>query len=1101
MKKFSNKFLASLAAVAMLGAGLSACKKDGNTIKDDPKPEVTMSPELKAVVTAINATYQDEDGTNKGADFERYAVWTDDENRVFTIDWSLEILTEGAGDSIKIVQGKNKKGEDAADLVTIDIDEESEIDVNFKLSGVVHYGEESANLKTLSFVMPKLHIATWEEYADACKNGGSKKGDPKNKFYGVEGIVTTLIGTKNGNTTQAIYVQSEDNKGAFYGYGLESDPADKVQVGQKVRLTGETAIYSGSYELVGCTIAKVLDESITTVAPVDYTEKYAAAADLKDASITAAQGLYVEIKDVTITGEDVSKGYFNFKKGNLESYVRISSSVCPIPKAAQDQLKADHAAKAGWTADVKGIINLYDGNFYLTPIDAQPFNFKSLPVLSDADAVAFEKERLTTPLEITKNGDVALATAGGSYTDVTITWASSNATLAAVAEDNSKVTYTLGESVEDITLTATISRGDVSDTKEFTVKVVGVIPWKTAAEVKELEKDIANKVDSTSKYYVYGKITTEPTTDYCNFTIESGGDELLVYGVWKSMDPVERYGSKRELKDVEIPFKVGDMFFCHANVKNYDGTWELTNALAIETPAAGSTFANPLDAAGAMAIINTLADSTNSENKYFVQGVIEDDVTADYANFHIGTDENSIKVYGVWKSFDPVQRFGTAREVAEIPFKKGDVITLKANLQKYVRDGVATPELTNAELISFYTPAAPFEVVHAGTAEDPYTVEEALFIAKGYSVSKYNNTTKGNDYGDMAEVFVKGVVSDPGTYNETNKAQDKLKIKDASNKEILVFTANFLDGEGNADANGRVYLNDEVVVKGTLMNYNNTYEISSVVTYEADLDSEGHKVVKSTAYPNFVTITRGTNEVTLGAHDGATVEGLPTEPVTNASMVENIVVTPDSGKAIKNVKANGVALTAGADGKYSFKVEGPTTVTVATEDEGGGGNVTVTSVAMDFSGKTTKDGEQKTDTDANKTKVLAFYKSYLPEDKRDLLTAVEVSKIYDGNSTGGWKSGDASKPYLKTGTGSANGVLTFTFAEGTEINGVKVSAHAWSDSSTDTVSVNGSAAQNAATGDALAELTFELDEASNVITITCAKRVFIGSITFDIINK
>ena len=1055
-----------------------------------------MSPELKAVVTAINATYQDEDGTNKGADFERYAVWTDDENRVFTIDWSLEILTEGAGDSIKIVQGKNKKGEDAADLVTIDIDEESEIDVNFKLSGVVHYGEESANLKTLSFVMPKLHIATWEEYADACKNGGSKKGDPKNKFYGVEGIVTTLIGTKNGNTTQAIYVQSEDNKGAFYGYGLESDPADKVQVGQKVRLTGETAIYSGSYELVGCTIAKVLDENITTVAPVDYTEKYAAAADLKDASITAAQGLYVEIKDVTITGEDVSKGYFNFKKGNLESYVRISSSVCPIPKAAQDQMKADHAAKAGWTADVKGIINLYDGNFYLTPIDAQPFNFKSLPVLSDADAVAFEKERLTTPLEITKNGDVALATAGGSYTDVTITWASSNATLAAVAEDNSKVTYTLGESVEDITLTATISRGDVSDTKEFTVKVVGVIPWKTVGEVKELEKDIANRTDSTNKYYVYGEITTDPTSDYCNFTLTSGDDDILVYGVWKDAD--NRYGSKRQIE--EIPFKKGDMFFCKANVQNYDGKWELTNALAMETPAVGSTFANPLDPAGAMAIINTLADSTNSEDKYFVKAVIEDDPDSQYANFFIGTGENAIKVYGVWKSFDPVQRYGSKRELADIPFKKGDVITLKANLQKYVKDGVATPELTNAELISFYTPAAPFEVVHAGTAEDPYTIAEALFIGKSLSESKYNSTKKGNEYGDLRDCYVNGIVTDAGSYVADKSAQNNMKLKDsADGKELLVYTANFLDGEGNADPNGRVYLNDEVVVKGTLMLYSGTVEISSVVTYEDEL-SDGKYVVKSTVYPNFVTITRGTNEVTLGAHDGATVEGLPTEPVTNGSMVENIVVTPDSGKAIKNVKANGVALTAGADGKYSFKVEGPTTVTVATEDEGGGGNVVAADVKMDFSGKTTS---TNTKLEVQEDKGLAFLKGYLPTDKADLLTKVESTNIYDGNGSGGWLPGNNAKGTLKTGGSSATGTLKLTFAEGTKINKVVISCHAWNaTNATDKVVVNDSAEQ-AATKDAdnFGDLTFELDDATNVITIVGKNRVFIQSITFSIVAE
>ena len=1090
MKKFGNKFLASLAALVM-AAGVSGCKKVKTPIDDKKTPEVTLSPELKAVVTAINATYQDEEGTNKGADFERYAVWTDEENRVFTIDWSLEILTEGAGDSIKIVKGKNKKGEDAENLVTIDVDEESEIDVNFKLSGVVHYGEESANLKTLSFVMPKLHIATWEEYADACKNGGSKKGDPKNKFYGVEGIVTTLIGTKNGNSTQAIYVQSEDNKGAFYGYGLDSDPADKVQVGQKVRLTGETAIYSGSYELVGCTIAKVLDESITTVAPVDYTAKYAAATDLKDANITAAQGLYVEIKDVTITGEDVSKGYYNFKKGNLESYVRISSSVCPIPKAAQDQLKTDHAAKSGWTADVKGIINLYDGNFYLTPIDAQPFNFKSLPALSDADAVAFEKERLTTSLEITKSGDVALPTAGGSYTDVAITWASSNATLAAIASDNSKVTYTLGESVEEVTLTATISRGDVSETKEFKVSVVGVIPWKTVAEVKELEKDIPNKTDSTKKYYVYGEITTDPTSDYCNFTLTSGDDDILVYGVWK--DAENRYGTSRQIS--EIPFKKGDMFFCYANVQNYDGKWELTNALAMETPAPGSTVANPLDPAAAMAIINTLEDSKNSDDKYFVKAVIEDDVTADYANFHIGTGENSIKVYGVWKSFDPVQRFGSAREVHDIPFKKGDVITLKANLQKYVKDGVATPELTNAELISFYTPAAPFEVVHAGTAEDPYTIAEALFIGKGLSESKYNSTKKGNEYGEIKNCYVKGIVFDAGTYVEDKKAQNNMKLKDnAEGKELLVYTANFLDGEGNADPNGRVYLNDEVVVKGALMLYSGTVEISSVVTYEAEL-SDGKYVVKSTEYPNFASITRGKSAVTLGDHDGATVTGLPTEAVTNGSMVENIVVTPDSGKTIKNVKANGVALTP-ADGKYSFKVEGPMTLTVATEDEGGG-NVVTTDVKMDFSGKTTS---TNTKLEVQEDKGLAFLKGYLPSDKADLLTKVESTNIYDGNGSGGWLSGMNAKGTIKTGGGSATGTLKLTFAEGTKINKVVISCHAWNaTNATDKVVVNDSAEQ-AATKDAdnFGDLTFELDDATNVITIVGKNRVFIQSITFSI---
>jgi len=913
MKKFPNKVLTSLAVLTMAGAGLAACKHK-------------LSAEFETALGYMKEVYKNEDGKTKSADFELAAVYMDDQNRTFTIDWTLEVLTAGAENSVKLVPGKTKDDKDDANVVKVDIDEESEIDVDYKLTAVMHYGEEKADLASFTLKMPKLHIATWEEYVEACKNSASKADDPKNKVLSVEGYVTAIIGTKNGNSHQAIYVQDLENKGAYYAYDLvDGDPAEKVSLGQKVRLTGQSGLYSGTYELLKPSISKVLDTTVSTVTPTDYTQKFEAATKLNDASITAAQGLYVSLSDVIISDQDVNNGYYKFKKGSLESYVRISSSVCPISKANQDAMKADHKAKIGYKADVKGIICLYDGAFYLTPIDAQPFTFKGLPELSDADAVAFEKERLSTTLEITKNGDVALSTAGAAYTDVAITWASSNATLATVAEDNSKVTYKLGETTEEVKLTATLKRGSAQDTKEFTVKVIGVIPWKTVAEVKELEKNIANKTDSESKYYLYGEITTDPTADYCNFTLSSGDDDILVYGVWKDAD--NRYGTKRQIS--EIPFKKGDKFFCNANIACYDGKWELTNALAIDTPAAGSTFANPLDAAGAMAIINTLEAGVNSENKYFVQGVIEDDVTADYCNFHIGTGDNSILVYGVWKDAD--NRYGTKRQISEIPFKKGDVITLKANLQKYVKDETTTPEMTNAELVSYYTPAAPFEVTHAGTEADPYTVAEALYIGKSLSESKYNNDKKGNEYGEIKNCYVKGIITTGGTYNGENKSQNNFKLKDnADGKELLVYTANFVDAQGNADANARAYVNDTVVVKGALMLYSGTVEISSVVTYEAEL-SDGKYVVKSTEYPNFASITVGKSAVTLGAHDGATVAGLPTEALDNGSTVSNVTVTADEGKAVKAVKVNGAPITA-TDGKYSFKVEGPVTFTVETAD-------------------------------------------------------------------------------------------------------------------------------------------------------------------------
>ena len=333
----------------------------------------------------------------------------------------------------------------------IDIDEESELDVDFKLSGVIHYGEESLNLATLNLKMPKLHIATWEEYVAACKKSGSSAGDSKNTALSVEGIVTAIIGAANGNTTNAIYAQDVSGKGSYYAYKLADDPATKVQIGSKVRISGETGLYSGTYEILNPSITKVFDDTPAPVAAVDYTAKFAAATALTDAGLTDAQGLYVEIKDVEVTDEDLSNGYFNFKKGSLTSYVRISSSVCPISKDAQTKLKADHLAKRGWIADVKGIVNLFNGGFYLTPVDAEPFNFKSLPELSDTDQVAFEKNNLTLLANVEDSQEVTLKTAGSTYTGVNIAWsfkADTPHTTAVI--DNGKVTFTCGEDEETV---------------------------------------------------------------------------------------------------------------------------------------------------------------------------------------------------------------------------------------------------------------------------------------------------------------------------------------------------------------------------------------------------------------------------------------------------------------------------------------------------------------------------------------------------------------------------------------------------------------------------------------------------------------------------
>ncbi|MBQ7324543.1 MAG: hypothetical protein IJW98_02250, partial [Clostridia bacterium] len=142
-----------------------------------------------------------------------------------------------------------------------------------------------------------------------------------------------------------------------------------------------------------------------------------------------------------------------------------------------------------------------------------------------------------------------------------------------------------------------------------------------------------------------------------------------------------------------------------------------------------------------------------------------------------------------------------------------------------------------------------------------------------------------------------------------------------------------------------------------------------------------------------------------------------------------------------------------------------------------------TSVTIDFSSLTGKNVEI-TSSDA-----LSTFKSCASDDS--YLTAVTVSKIYNGNGSGGLKPQTAG--LIKTGTSSKNGELTMTFTE--KVSKVELVCHGWKVDGTDTVSVNGGATQNAPTnGDITETLTFEID-ASETVAIVFAKRVFVTSIT------
>ena len=334
MKKLISIFV--LAFICLFG--LVAC----GTEPEDPnknEPSGQLSETLSNAKAYLKQMYE-KASTTTSADFTRPA-----KGDGYTITWTVDT------DKVKVILSED------GNSVTIDVNEESEEDVNYKLTATISTPNGEKTELSWNLVVPKFQVASWETYVAA------KAGDP----IAVEGVVTAIIGKANGNSYNCLYLQDKENKGAYYVYGAAADPsaADSgIKVGMTVRVTGEKDIYSGTHEIKNG-VFKVVDQTIKTIEPVDYTELFTNAKDLKDESIVAAQGLLVTVKGVTIDSVTEANGYYNFTLAGKKSYIRISSSVCPLTKDEQKAFKDGFDAHIGWTADATGVICVYDGNFYI----------------------------------------------------------------------------------------------------------------------------------------------------------------------------------------------------------------------------------------------------------------------------------------------------------------------------------------------------------------------------------------------------------------------------------------------------------------------------------------------------------------------------------------------------------------------------------------------------------------------------------------------------------------------------------------------------------------------------------------------------------------
>ncbi len=547
----------------------------------------------------------------------------------FTVTWSVNV------DSITITENPENENEYTVNVPVLEFGDPA---INYELTFVVANEAGETLTRTYSLVVPEFKPLTFDEYFEA------EKGEP----VVVEGIVTGISSKSSGDKDNCVFLQDLEGKGGYYIYALAEDPAGTYEVGMKVLAKGDKDIYNGTHEVKNATLV-ITDSTLNPVEPVDITELYKNAANTSDKSLTGIQGMLVTVKGVTVLDAG-DNGYYNWILDGKKSYLRISSSTNCTTKAQETTIIANHSANFYNLADVTGIVTIYNNAFYLAPVTENAFSNFVEQVKPDDVQVSVEKGNLSIKSPIVVAGAITLPTAGTNFSEVTISWAlaeTANATL----EGNVFTPILPTEGEVTVTLTATLTKGDVTDTKEFSVVIKALAPI-TIPEANELASGQSHNTYTADKYIVEGVIT-EITGAYGNAYIEDAdGNKLYVYGIYTA-DGSTKYGDMTGEKP-----GVGDTVRLLGILGQYNGTlqmksgwllsWTKGEGGEVTPPAGGETTDCPFVAgteyyfgynnAGTM----TYLDGTTVADKAFRWNLATD--TAAAAKFVLETADGGFYV-------------------------------------------------------------------------------------------------------------------------------------------------------------------------------------------------------------------------------------------------------------------------------------------------------------------------------------------------------------------------------------------------------------------------------------------------------------------------
>nr|MBE6544545.1 hypothetical protein [Oscillospiraceae bacterium] len=662
--------------------GECACgEKDPDYV---PEPEVDE--DLQAAADYIRQMYKDDpkatssDYSLIGSAFGYAITWTVD---------SEEIQVVVNEDGSVTIDVPNEEGEPYSDITYV-------------LTATISNEDGDTLSKSFEHVVPKFKVNTWEEYMAA------KEGD--NLI--VDGIVVAINSKSLGNTRNHLFLMDATGCGGYYSYQMDVDPVAElgIEVGMTVRVTGPAAPYDPMMEIKGGT-AKIIDETIKKFDYIDITEKF-----VKDANFAEFVALPVVIKGVTLGGQELetaSSQYLFFTVNGVESYVRTYVTDFPTTLKTEDKATIDalHAANYGNTADVYGIFIMYGKVPYIIPTAVDCFNNIQTPERTDAEKLELELGAINIASKFTSDTVIDLPVVGTTYDSVVISWTSDND---AIVIADGKATIVIPNDEVTVKLTATLTLGDATTTKEFEIKLSKSITSIVDAIAIGAAKD--HNTYTEDKYMIAGIIKEVYNSTYGNlYLVDAYGNEITVYGTY-SADGSARYDA---MTDAPV---AGDYVVILGVLGQYNGTAQMKNGWILSSN--GSLSIPEASEMGAAKEHNTY-----TEEKYLVTGTVSEVSNTTYGNLYITDAEgNKIYIYGLYDETGKV-RYDALTTAPAV----GDTITVLSIVGQYN----GTAQLKNAWLVSHTVASSEGEGEGEGEGETSGSTYVKITSADQFTSGKY----------------------------------------------------------------------------------------------------------------------------------------------------------------------------------------------------------------------------------------------------------------------------------------------------------------------------------------------------------------------------